>query len=250
MKHARPPHTESPLIFTWDLRDHTSMRLFVATLLTFAGLAGLFVIFRIITPESRPISTRPQQIIVLNPNVPAERALIHQAVDRSFPLLPTETLALTPLPVSARMPEFSPSSQGWELRLKPLNPAITATAKPRLLTLDLDVLPPLPQPAIPAQPPPSPPPPPPPVGGELAARLKSGTKLADIPLMDPTRPRFHIAVGSLGQVLMALPLSASEETQIMPQLHAALTALHFTPAAEKEVQWGQVSFRWEKGAAP
>ena len=49
--------------------------------------------------------------------VPAERALIHQAMDRSFPILPAEPGGP---PVAIRRPRLTPGYAGQELRLKPL----------------------------------------------------------------------------------------------------------------------------------
>ncbi len=240
----RAPDPQAALLFDWQDKQPRGLRLALACVVTFSGLAVLFIIFRVVTPEARPITTRPQQMIVLNPAVPAERALIHQAMDRSFPLLPTESAALTAVPPGATLPKFEPGISTFELKLKPLTSGMTMTAKPKLFALDVEVLPPLPK----AEPGPG-------AGagaqvlhlraeGAGAARLRSGTALAEIPLMDAARPRFRLAVGRMGEVMMALPVGTVEDAALMARLHAALMRLRFAPA-KQELEWVDVGFGWE-----
>jgi hypothetical protein len=238
----------SLLLFDWKVHDRSMLRLAAAFLLTVGALIALCISFRIITPEPHSVITRPHQLLVLNPNIAAERALIHQAMDRSFPLLPADEGGSV-APANAVMPGFRPAIASYELKPKPITPGTTAAARPQFFALDIDVETPLPKPA------------PPPVveqapsvlraviEGEIASRSPEETTLAGIPLMEPTKPSFRVAVGPLGQVLMALPLYATEDVKVMAQLHDAVTALRFKPA-KSEVEWGQISFRWEKEAKP
>ncbi|GAA5149333.1 hypothetical protein GCM10023213_46870 [Prosthecobacter algae] len=239
MKHERA------LIFDWDSHDGSIVRMGLALLVTLAALVGMFIVFRVVTPESRPVDVRPQRVLLLNPNEPAERALIHQAMDRSFGLLPSETSITGPLK-SLRMPSYSPSYAKHELRLKPVPSGLAASSQVRPFALDMDVLPPLPaaQPRTADAPPAAPsvlravP------EGPVAARAPARLDIPGVPLADITRPRFQIAIGRLGQVIVALPLSASDDVEINQKLHHAITQMRFAPA-DKEMEWGQVSFRWE-----
>ncbi|MDZ4288046.1 MAG: hypothetical protein U0984_08810 [Prosthecobacter sp.] len=240
----RQKSSESALLFDWSARDRSAGRLVIAGLVTFGAFVGLFVGFRIITPENRAVTTRPQQVLVLNPEVPAERALINQAMDRSFALIPTDSLGATP-PAAARMPGYRPGIASYELKPKPSSPSTAATTRSQFFALDIELEPPA-SPTVPG----AAPAPPPTVlrgimEGPIARRLNRGITLPGIPLVDSNKPRFQIAIGSRGQVLMALPLSASEDAKVMDQLHAALMDLRFAPA-KSEVEWGQVTFRWEE----
>ena len=85
------------------------------------------------------------------------------------------------------------------------------------------------------------------IEGGITSRAPEQAALPGIPLVEPTKPRFSVAVGSYGQVLMALPLSAIEDAKVMAQLHDAVTALRFKPA-KAEVEWGQISFQWKQEA--
>ncbi|MEQ1752440.1 MAG: hypothetical protein ABL974_23665, partial [Prosthecobacter sp.] len=79
MKHS--PQHEPPLIFDWDRRERTTAWLFLGLLITGLGFAALFIVFRIVTPLTPKLTSRPQQMIVLNPDVPVERALINHDMD-------------------------------------------------------------------------------------------------------------------------------------------------------------------------
>ncbi|MES2596648.1 MAG: hypothetical protein V4662_14995 [Verrucomicrobiota bacterium] len=250
MKKARS--AESALIFDWGRREARGPWLLAFFLLTIGGIASLFILFRITTPDVPKMTSRPQQMIVLNPDVPAERALIHRAQDRSFTLVPSDSPMSQSLPPAAKLPEFQPAIRAFEMRLKSAGSQIATSDHTRLLEQDfLDALPP--QPALaPSTPQKAAPP------SVLKARVEdqgarpllSGADMKDIPLMDPAKPRFRIAIGAQGQVMMALPVSASEDPAIMVKLHSAMTQLRFKPAPEKtDIDWAEVSFAWEKEAA-
>ncbi|GEP42974.1 hypothetical protein [Brevifollis gellanilyticus] len=251
MKKARSP--ESALVFDWHRREARGPWLLAFFLLTAGGIGSLFIIFRIITPETPKITSRPQQMIVLNPDVPAERALIHRAQDRSFTLVPSDSPVSQSLPPAAKLPEFQPAIRSFEMKLKSAGSQIATNDHNSLMEQDfLDALPPLPAlaPKVPRKT--SPPSVLKALVEEQGARaLLSGADLKDIPLMDPTKPRFRVAIGSLGEVVMALPVSSSEDPAIMVKLHSAMTQLRFQPAPEKkDVEWAEVSFAWKKEAAP
>lgn len=244
-----PHHHEPPLLFDWDRRERTLSWLLLYVLFTALGFAALFILFRIVTPEAPRLTSRPQQMIVLNPDVPAERSLINRAMDLSFTLLPSESSDQRDVPAALKTPDFRSTTSSFELKLKAPNAGPTAHERPRLLAHEIDVLPPLPP--VTAQPVKAAP-----ISalrvkidGALADRLISGSTLRDIPLSDPSRPRFHVAVGPLGQVMMALPLTASDDPAVMVRLHAAMTQLRFKPAG-KDIEWAQVGFHWEREPAP
>lgn len=243
------PH-EPPLLFDWSRREKSFSRLLGSLLITLAGFALLFFLFRIVTPDSPRLMARPQQMIVLNPNVPAERALIHRAMDLSFTLLPVDSVNQTEAPRAARLPRLTSHLKKFELKPKPLQSAGPQTQRPLLLAHDLNVLPDLPAESAKSSP----------VTavksrlklkveGEAAPRLQGDSALKDIPLVDVSRPAFLVGVGRLGQVMMALPLGTSEDAEIMVKLHAAMTQLQFRPK-NQAIEWAQVSFDWEKEGTP
>ncbi len=247
MKTDDPHHP--PLLFDWGRRENSASRLFGALLITAAGFTLLFFLFRIVTPESPRLTARPQQMIVLNPAVPAERALIHHAMDQSFTLLPADALGVVEIPHSAHLPRMESHLKSHELKLKPLRAVGSQQQLPLLLAQNMEVLPDLPPAA-------APPPSPKTVSrlklqikGDAAQRLLSDTVLKDISLAETSRPVFLIGIGKLGQVLMALPLGTSEDTDVMVKLHTAMTQLLFQPSG-KEIDWAQVSFTWEKEVIP
>lgn len=219
----------------------------LAMIATLSAFVGMFIVFRVVTPESRPVDVRPQRVVILNPNEPAERALIHQAMDRSFGIIPTEVAATAPVK-GLKTPDFVPSYARRELRLRPLPAGLTASNQTRPFALEVDVLPPLPEPpaqvasAAPASRLQAV------IEGDLKSRITQAVIIPDVPLADATRPRFQVAVGALGQVLMALPLSVSDDAEINQKLHHAVTQMRFAPAAA-DMAWGQVSFEWVKEAA-
>lgn len=241
---------ERPLTFDWHAHDRSLIRMGLAMLVTLGAFIGMFIIFRVVTPESRPVDVRPQRVLLLNPDVPAERALIHQAMDRSFGILPSDPV-LAGQPKEMQMPVFTPGYTGHELRLKPLPSGLSASTRFRPFALDMDLLPPLPSPA-PVR---SSPPPPQVlqaiVRGPAASRAPRPRPIPDIPLADSLRPSFQVAIGPMGRVLMALPITASDDPAIHQKLHHVIMQMHFEPAQEA-VQWAQITFGWQarEGTSP
>ncbi len=244
---TKPHPSESALIFAWGVRDHSLWHLFVSLALLMAAMAGFFFIFRIVHPVTQRLPVTPQHVISLDPNNPAELALIHRAQDRSFALLSD---ADSEAPVESPQMAFQPSFAGHEIKLRELEPATAAIHQPRLFTAAADVLPPVTRRAVDsvAVPPaaklhaimsPS-----------LAKRGPADVELSGIKLTQPTRVQFRVAIGSAGQIVTALPLSSVDDAEIMQQLHAAVRTLRFTPSDVKRVEWGEVSFRWEVPPAP
>ncbi|WP_395736921.1 hypothetical protein [Prosthecobacter sp.] len=244
---AKPHHDEPALIFAWGVRDHSTWHLFVALLLLMAAMAGFFFIFRIVHPVAQRLPVTPQHVISLNPKNPAELALIHRAQDRSFALLSD---AESTLPVEGTALAFHPSFEGHQIKLRELDPAATAIHQPRLFTAAADVLPPVPHRVAP------------PVAAAPAAQLRAfmstalakrgpaSVELSGIRLTQPTRVQFRVGIGSSGQIITALPLGSVEDVEIMQQLHAAVLSLRFTPSEAKQVDWGEVSFRWGEASPP
>jgi hypothetical protein len=241
-------HPNTPgLNFAWGVRDHSMWRLVGALVVLMAAMAAFFFIFRIVHPVTQRLPVTPQHVISLDPNNPAELALIHRAQDRSFALL-SDADAVAP--VESPLLAFHPSFAGHEIKLRELEPATAAIHQPRLFTAAADVLPPVPRRAVHsvAVPPaaklhaimsPS-----------LAKRGPANVELSGIKLTQPTRVQFRVAIGSAGQIVTALPLSSVEDAEIMRQLHAAVRTLRFTPADVKRIEWGEISFRWEVATTP
>ncbi|MBN8419337.1 MAG: hypothetical protein J0L73_10505 [Verrucomicrobia bacterium] len=244
------PHSNTPgLIFAWDVRDHSMWRLVGSLVLLMTAMSGFFFVFRIVHPVTQRLPVTPQHVISLDPNNPAELALIHRAQDRSFALL-SDADADAVAPVESPLLDFHPSFAGHEIKLRDLEPPAPAIRQPRLFTAAADVLPPVPRRTVDsvAAPPaaklhaimsPS-----------LAKRGPASVELSGIKLTQPTRVQFRVAIGSAGQIVTALPLSSVEDADIMQQLHAAVRTLRFTPAEVKRVEWGEISFRWEVAPTP
>lgn len=247
MKHSQNP--ESELLFDWHRKEHTGRWLILCLLVTAGVFALLFILFRIVTPEAPKLASRPQQMIVLNPSVAADRALINRAVDRSFTLLPSDTPSLREMPREAKVPSFVPVVSKFELKLKA--PQLTARAResPLFIADDIDVLPTIPIATPQVQTPPQKVELRPQIQTDGSTRITNTPTLKDIPLTDPSRPLFRLAIGPMGQVLMALPLSSSEDPEVMVKLHTAMTQMRFEPT-RKELEWVQISFAWEKEPSP
>lgn len=244
---TKPHPSESALIFAWGVRDHSLWHLVVSLLVLMAAMAGFFFIFRIVHPVTQRLPVTPQHVISLDPNNPAELALIHRAQDRSFALLSD---ADSVAPVESPQMAFHPSFEGHEIKLRELEPATAAIHQPRLFTAAADVLPPVPRRAVDSVAVP-------PaaklhaiVSPALAKRGPANVELSGINLTQPTRVQFRVAIGSAGQIITALPLSSVDDAEIMQQLHAAVRALRFTPSDVKRVEWGEISFRWEVDSKP
>ena len=244
---TKPHSTANGLIFDWHVRDHSMMRLFVALVLLMAAMSAFFFIFRIVHPVAQRLPVTPQHVISLDPNNPAELALIHLAQDRSFALLSD---ADSVAPVESPFLAFHPSFDRHEIKLRELEPATTAIHQPRLFTAAADVLPPVPRRAVDIVPAP-------PaaklhaiMSSSLAQRGPASLELSDIKLTQPTRVQFRVAIGSAGQILTALPLSSIEDAEVMRQLQAAVVALRFNPSDVHRVDWGEISIRWQGGDTP
>ncbi|WP_395717374.1 hypothetical protein [Prosthecobacter sp.] len=238
--------TSGTLIFAWKARDHSLWHLVVALLLLMAGMAGFFFIFRIVQPVAQRTLVTPQHVISLDPRDPVALALIHRAQDRSFALL-SDTDSV--LPLDGPMFSFRPSFEGHQIGLRGLESSSGPT-QPRMLAVRPDVLPPVPRRATePVTAPPaatlravmSP---------SLAKRGPASVELEGILLTQPTRVQFRVAVGPAGQIVTALPLSSADDAGVMRQLHAAVSNLRFAPSEANNMEWGEISFRWEAVAAP
>lgn len=236
------PHPHEPLIFAWQARDHSSWHLVAALVVLMGAMAGFFFVFRIVHPVTQRLTTSPQRVISLDPHEPAALALIHRAQDRSFALLNEDESAA---PLESALLAFRPSFEGYELKLRELEPANDAVKQPSLFTPGRDVLPPVPRrvvkpaAALPAATLRAV------MSSTLAKRGLTSVELPGIALTQPARVQFRVAVGSAGQVLTALPLGSAEESGVMQQLQTAVQALRFEPSEVQRIEWGEVSFRWE-----
>jgi len=242
-------NSDSGLLFDWHREERSGLWLLSALLVTAAGFALLFILFRITTPEAPKLTSRLQQMIVLNPNVDADRALINRAVDRSFTLLPTDSHIIREIPSDAKLPAFEPPVSRFELKLKAPQLRTRNHESPLLFAADIDTLPPLPHLIVneatkvaQAQLKPV-------IQSDSTLRISRTPPLNDIALTDPVRPQFQLAIGPLGEVIMALPLSSSDDPAIMVKLHTAMTQIRFEPTG-KELEWAEVTFTWEKEAQP
>lgn len=244
--HANDPGRR--LLFDWQGDDRSGLRMAVALLLTVGGLFGLFVVFRVVAPAPAGRDVRPQHVLVLNPEVPAERALIHRAMDRSFPILPAEPAGP---PVAIRRPRLTPGYAGQELRLKPLPADLSDGLPSRPVAAGLRLLPPPVAPAAPvAAPAPARQRLVPVFDGALAARAPAVADLGDVPLAETARLQFHLAVDARGRVSHALPLALTEEAALSARLAEALRGLRFREAPPGTVTTGLVHLQWREDPAP
>lgn len=235
------------LLFDWRGDDRSLLRMGAALVLTLAGMFGLFVVFRVVTPVPAGRDVRPQHLLVLNPEVPAELALIHQAMDRSFPILTAE--ADRP-PAGFRRPRLTPGYAGQELRLKPLPADLSEGLLERPVAVGLNLLPP--PPALTERAPPAPPKQRlrPVFDEALAARAPAAPDVGDVPLAETSRLQFHLAVDAAGRVSHALPLVLTEDAELGARLAAVLRTLKFREAAPGTVTTGLVSWQWQEDTAP
>lgn len=245
---SRKPHaSESALIFAWGARDHSLWHLILALIVLMAAMAGFFFIFRIVHPVVQRQPVTPQHVISLDPKNPAELALIHRAQDRSFALLSDEDSAPQ---VESPLLAFRPSFAGHEIQLREPGPAAPPVHQPQLFAAAADVLPPVPprrvdfvnvapEARLHAV-----------MSAVLARRGPASVEMEGIKLTQPMRVQFRVAVGSAGEIVVALPLGSVEDAEVMRQLHAAVSALRFTPAEVRRVEWGEISFRWEAAPKP
>lgn len=241
-----PRATERALLFDWEADDRSLLRLMLAALVTLLGISALFVIFRVATPEAPRQPARSRQVLVLNPAIPAELALIHRAMDRSFPILPVESGP--PQRVPAVLPRQVPSYLGHELKLKPLAADSAELSAPPLVSTSMSLLP------APASQPPPPPAAPrkqelrPIFEGPLSARAPAQVPALQVPLAEESRPVFHLIISPQGRVLHALPLIPAEDEAITQALRAAAVQWQFQPGESGSIATGQVAFRWEDAA--
>ncbi len=242
-------HTHEPLIFAWRARDHSLWHLIAALLLLMATMAGFFFVFRIVHPVAQRLPATPHHVISLDPNDPAALAIIHRAQDRSFALLADAD----PMQLPDRgMLAFHPSFENYQFKLRETPAAAPAVTRvPHLSTPGMDVLPPVPRRDT------APPPAATPISKlhaipseALAKRAARRIELPSIALTQPTRVQFRVAVGAAGQVITALPLCIAEDSGVMNELHAAVSALRFDPSDVRRLEWGEISFRWEVPANP
>lgn len=76
---------EPPLLtFQWRDRDRPLFRLVGYTLLTLAGTAGFFMLFKVVYPQARHFSTAPQQVLMLDPAQAATRTSSTAPVTKIF----------------------------------------------------------------------------------------------------------------------------------------------------------------------
>ncbi|MCB1277311.1 hypothetical protein [Prosthecobacter sp.] len=244
---AKSHSHDNSLIFAWGVRDHSTWHLVVALLVLMGAMAGFFFVFRVVHPVAQRLPVTPQHVISLDPNDPAALALIHRAQDRSFALLSDDESAAT---AESPLLAFHPTFEGYEIKLRELEPEPAAIRQPRLFTPASDVLPPVPRRATETVAAPRAATLRAIVSSTLAKRGPASTELHGINLTQPARVQFRVAVGSSGQIIAALPLSGVEDVVVMQQLHDAVAALRFSPSPVRRMEWGEISFRWEEVSSP
>ena len=107
------------LSFAWKIRERTTIYVTLLTVLLAALMGLFFVVFRITYPSVQTADAVPQRVLVLDPSDPESLALIHRAQDKSFGLVPAEPVDLA---AKAHFPSFTPSYDGFELKLRTMVP--------------------------------------------------------------------------------------------------------------------------------
>ena len=231
------------LSFAWKIRERTTIYVTLLTLLL-ATLMGLFfVVFRITYPSVQTADAVPQRVLVLDPSDPEALALIHRAQDKSFGLVPAEPVDLA---AKAHFPSFTPSYNGFELKLRTMVPPAATPRQPKIFSASTPVLPevtPRATAALPADAKPNilravP-------GPEIARRAPAALEIQDVSLRDPENARFSISIDATGRVTEVLPLYTSEDPAMAKVLRERVTALRFQPDAKTPRQWGTLGFHWQ-----
>lgn len=247
------PGDEAPLLtFQWRDRDRPLVRLFLFTIVTVAGAAGFFMLFKVVYPQARHFSTAPQQVIMLDASQPVTRDIVNRTRDGNFLLLGAETAMDAPVGGASQFPVFRPGFAGFEMKLMDIPGEPDKKTLPRVFGIE-DMH--LPQIATvkKARPP---------VAtderatkpsvlrvvlhGELAARELAGQRdISGITLTDVTALRFRLCVNEAGVVTFALPVDGAVEAKQMRAVHKQVSGLRFKRAKSPAVQWGEASFVWE-----
>ncbi|MBX7207354.1 MAG: hypothetical protein K1X78_03490 [Verrucomicrobiaceae bacterium] len=246
------PGQEPPLLtFQWRERESPAGRLLFYLALTVAGVAGFFMLFKVVYPQARHYNTAPQQVYLLDPTQAATRDIMNRTLDENFLLLgPDANPARTDGAAERLFPVFKPGFTGFEMKLVELPGVQDSKSLPRIFRIDDVPLPPVatvkkaaaPSARAPvvksvvrAVP-----------HGTLAQRGIAGSRDINATLpggIDP--PRFKVCVSSLGHVTFALPLDSMPDVKQMRALQAGMSSLRFKPVAGSAVQWGEVSLQWE-----
>lgn len=251
----KPDHEAAGLTFQWRERDSPHVRLFFCLLLTTAGAALFFMLFKVVYPQARHFSTAPQQVMLLDPAQPAARDIVSQARDENFLLLGTNSdPSQTGLVRDELLPVFQPSFAGFTMKLVDLPGVRDSHSLPRVFIAAETPLPPVAtvkkahlenartgtagrvlRVAL---------------HGDLSARGLAGPREVNSELAagGGTLPRYRVAVSAAGLVTFALPLEDVPDAKQARAWQDSLAGLRFKPGRRQEPQWGEVSFEWEEKA--
>lgn len=225
-------------------------------LVTLVALIAFFSLFRVVYPQPRRVVPTAQQVILLDPENPATRALLAAVQDRDYMIMPPEENRASAM-LSERAPVFHPSFEGHEMTLRDLPQRNERPAPVRLMNVMEPELPPLD--FSPLKPEPAP------VEvkaaiaplviseGDLRAR-----KIVEAPDLSGLRDgnldgaKFHLGVNAAGRVIFALPVDHVGKLEEGEPALRVLRALRFAPAddAKAPPAWGTVTLRWSTGGTP
>lgn len=241
------------LTFQWRERESPHARLFFCLLLTTAGAVLFFMLFKVVYPQARHVSTAPQQVMLLDPAQSAARDIVNQARDENFLLLGTTSdPSQVGLVGDELMPVFKPSFAGFTMKLVDLPGVRDSHSLPRVFIAAETPLPPVATvkkahlenaPTRTA-------------GrvlrvvlhGDLSARGLAGPGEVNSGLAAGVGmlPRYRVSVSAAGQVTFALPLEDVADPKQARAWQDGVAGLRFKPGRRLEPQWGEVSFKWEE----
>ena len=230
------------LSFAWKIRERTTIYVTLLTLLLGALMALFFVVFRITYPSVQTADAVPQRVLVLDPSDPEALALIHRAQDKSFGLVPAEPVDLA---AKAHFPSFTPSYDGFQLKLRTMVPPPATPRQPQVFSASTPVLPEVTpraaaltadaKPGVLRAVP----------GPEIARRAPVALEIQDVSLSDPENARFSVSIDATGRVTEVLPLFSLDDPATAKALRERVTALRFQPDAKTPRQWGTLGFHWQ-----
>ncbi len=254
-----PAETDPPLIFDWSKPKRPTARLLLWLVVTSLGLAGFFILFRVVYQTPRHFIPATNHVTLLSPTDPAARALLQRVADRDFFVFSNNSEGKPSPSLEDLGPVFNPTFKNHELKLQDLPQRDAKPPPVRLLDVASPMLPPpdlhdmhaLPAPAEPKS-----------VSpfkltlhfeGALANRkIVSLPDLSTLPpSLDYSAWRFQVGVDADGRVTFALPLVSAEKLTDSSAVLDLLQKVRFAGHSNiPSPVWGIASFEWSQSTEP
>lgn len=256
-----PAETSPPLVFDWSQPRRPTARLLMWLLITSAGIAGFFFLFRVVYQTPRRAIPITNHITLLTPTDPEASALLQRVSDRDFFAFTNTSESLHSDILDQQLPRFHPLFEKHELRLQDLPQRDSKPPPVRLLDVTEPTLPPAdlrelhapPAATEAARASASPPHLALHLTGDLAKRkILSVPDFAPLASLDTMAWRFQIGVGPDGRVSFALPLTAAQEKPgEASQAEHLLEQLRFAAEPGSPApSWGIATLHWQPSSPP